>query len=218
MLTVSLGWQVHFAQPAQRMAQLAPAAAAGALAAIVCRGQVALLLICLLRSPAAELCGGAAGGGVRPGVPAPAVRLPHPRGRLPGGARPLRGHPPGFHLCLLPCDVYIQTPCYEHSNAPQVWLRCEVLSATCASGWRAMGMGICDPELLCGRNGGAHAAIWTAEICRKPPRGLLSDGTQGYAAIKERFSTAVAAQNAALLRARAGAAPPATGDGQRCCS
>lgn len=39
---------------------------------------------------------------------------------------------------------------------------------------------------------------------------------QGYAAIKERFSTAVAAQNAALLRARAGAAPPATCDGQRC--
>ena len=43
-----------------------------------------------------------------------------------------------------------------------------------------------------------------------------SDGAQGYAAIKEQFSTAVAAQNAALLRARAGAAPPPTGDGQRC--
>lgn len=35
---------------------------------------------------------------------------------------------------------------------------------------------------------------------------------QGYAAIKERFSAAVAAQNAALLRAKADAAHPATGD------
>ena len=32
--------------------------------------------------------------------------------------------------------------------------------------------------------------------------------TQGYSAIKERFSSAVAAQNAALLRATAGSGPP----------
>lgn len=51
-------------------------------------------------------------------------------------------------------------------------------------------------------------------------RSLSAEDThprQGYAAIKERFSAAVAAQNAALLRAKADAAHPATGDAaQRC--
>ena len=52
---------------------------------------------------ATELCGAAAGGGVRPHLPAPAFRLPDTLRGQPGGARSLGGHPPGAPATF-PCN------------------------------------------------------------------------------------------------------------------
>ena len=121
-------------------------------------------------------------------------------------------------VCSCDCRYrYTQTPTVDMHMHHRCASRARYHLRLVLLAWRGMGVCACRPGAL----GTAKLASATAkQFCQNllaTPRCELSDGAQGYAAIKEQFSTAVAAQNAALLRARAGAAPPPTGDGQRCC-